>query len=187
MKLSRTRFAEDCTQLNISDTLFQIKQRITKDRKDTKLPKLTKSELKKNIWDKYCDTTTYITYKGNTTSVPINLGFTSTQFNGVRFHYICPNCNTSARKLYSPDFETRPFLCRNCYNLKYYLQHFGKSRQNIGMARYRAFRKKYEAFNYSQSITGKRRSSKRDLKLTYLIQNTSIYQNRFISQLRNFG
>lgn len=186
MKLSRTIFAEDCMQLNVSDTVFQLTYKIKYIRSISKKPPLTKKEIKAIIWEKYCDNTSYIEYKGNSYPIPISLACSKTKFDGIRFYYICPKCTASVRKLYSPDFERNPFLCNDCYNIKYYSQHYGKSVKNRGLAKYRSARKKLNSLELSLNIKGRRNSPKRRTKLENLINITSSNQSLVINQFDKY-
>ncbi len=184
---SYSKFVENCMQINVSDVVYMLGREIQNKRKIDGLTKLIKSELKKEIWEHHCDTNVIMKYKDKFVRVPVSLCFSHTNYNGVRFYLNCGGCNAYVRKLYSPDFTTKPFMCRNCYKLRYMLQHYSKSRKSLHTAIYRSNKKKIDNMYFSLGLDGKRKSSKRLSRLSNLLSLTTSYQSVFLRQVQQIN
>ena len=87
---------------------------------------------------------------------PLSLSFTTTRlhFGGVRYWFICPNCNRRVAKLFKPKSE-RNFGCRYCYNLTYKSSQTHNHRVNLLVKRLKAMED--EAFTQVERLLRTRR------------------------------
>ncbi len=87
---------------------------------------------------------------------PLSLSFTTSRlhFGGVRYWFICPNCDKRVGKLFKPKSE-RAFWCRHCYNLTYKSTQTHNHRVNLLVKRLKAMED--EAFTQVKRLLRTRR------------------------------